>query len=224
MKKDTYQLLENYMASCMNDSAHDRQHIYRVLYHALDIARSEENVNYDVLICACLLHDVGREEELKDPKLCHARVGADKAYGFLVENHFKEDFAREVAACIRTHRYRSGNPPKSIEARILFDADKIDVTGATGIARTLLYKGEISEPLYSVRDAQVLDGKDDVSPSFFQEYQNKLKNLYSQFYTERGRAIAGQRQRAAEEFFEHLFNEVSSTSQNGAGLLGLHVT
>lgn len=42
---------------------------------------------------------------------------------------------------VAAHRYRSGKPPVSVEARILFDADKLDVTGAIGIARTLLYAG-----------------------------------------------------------------------------------
>lgn len=108
MEKGTYQLLENYMILCMDesDSVHDRQHIYRVLYYALDIAQSEEKVDYDVLVCACLLHDIGRKEQLENPKLCHARVGADKAFRFLVGNHFEEGFAQAVAECIRAHRYR----------------------------------------------------------------------------------------------------------------------
>ena len=46
--------------SCMGDSAHDKEHIYRVLYSALDIAQGEAGVDYDVLIAACLLHDIAR--------------------------------------------------------------------------------------------------------------------------------------------------------------------
>lgn len=57
----TYSLLENYMLSCMDDSAHDKEHIYRVLYHAMEIAKTLQNVDYDVLIAACLLHDIGRK-------------------------------------------------------------------------------------------------------------------------------------------------------------------
>mgnify|MGYP002508580599 CR=1 FL=1 len=57
MKKDTYLLLENYMLSCMDDSAHDKDHVYRVLYTALDIAQTLQHVDYDILICACLLQD-----------------------------------------------------------------------------------------------------------------------------------------------------------------------
>ncbi len=54
------------MLSCMNDGAHDRQHIYRVLYYALDIAE-EYCIDQDVLIAACLLHDIGRDAQFRNP-------------------------------------------------------------------------------------------------------------------------------------------------------------
>ena len=53
MDKETYTLLEKYMLECIGDSAHDKDHIYRVLYNAMDIAEAEQIVDYDVLICAC---------------------------------------------------------------------------------------------------------------------------------------------------------------------------
>ena len=79
MNQQNYTLIENYMLSCMEDSAHGKDHIYRVLYQALEIAKTEENVDYDVLITACLLHDVGRKEQFANPKVCHAMAGAEKA-------------------------------------------------------------------------------------------------------------------------------------------------
>ena len=88
MTKEQYLILENYMLSCMEDSAHDAEHIYRVLYNALQIAKDEENVNYDILITACLLHDIGRKEQLEDPTKCHAMVGSEKAWAFLRANGF----------------------------------------------------------------------------------------------------------------------------------------
>lgn len=220
MKKDTYSLLENYMISCMEDSAHDREHIYRVLYVALEIAQTEKNVDYDVLICACLLHDIGRKEQFENPELCHAQVGAAKAYDYLLAHGFKETFASHVRDCIRTHRYRNSAPPESIEAKILFDADKVDVTGATGIARTLIYKGQVSEPLYSVgTDGQILDGKNDKEPSFFQEYKYKLENLYEIFFTEKGREIALKRREAAKAFYDSVLEEVCAPRKRGKGYL-----
>lgn len=84
MNTKTYQLLEDYMLSCMEDSAHDKEHIYRVLYTAAEIAQTEKDVDYDILITSCLLHDIGRSEQFKDHSLSHALVGGDKAYAFLI--------------------------------------------------------------------------------------------------------------------------------------------
>ena len=76
MDKKTYLLFKNFMTACMEeDGVHGREHIYRVLYNGLEIAKTEENVDYDVLITACLLHDIGRKEN-ENPNLPHALAGA----------------------------------------------------------------------------------------------------------------------------------------------------
>lgn len=210
MKKETYTLLENYMLSCMEDSAHDAQHIYRVLYNALEIAKEEENVDHDVLIAACLLHDIGRREQFADPNLCHAAVGSEKAGEFLLQKGFSEDFAKKVAHCIATHRFRKSYQPQTIEAKILFDADKLDVTGAIGIARTLQYKADTKEPLYTLLpDGTIFNGVGEGEPSFFREYKFKLEKLYDKFYTQTGAALARQRQQIARDFYESLYREVN---------------
>ena len=221
MTKETFAILENYMLSCMKDSVHDKEHIYRVLYNALEIAKTEKDVDYDVLICACLLHDIGRKEQFENPSVCHARVGGEEAYRFLAEHGFEEKYAEAVKHCIQTHRYRKNNPPKSLEAKILFDADKLDVSGAIGVARTLVYRGIVSEPLYTVlADGTVSDGKDDKEPSFFQEYKFKLENVYSNFYTARAVEIAKGRQRAAVEFYNNLYKEINDSYAQGKEELG----
>ena len=216
MNQDVFSLIENYMLSCMEDSAHDKEHIYRVLYNALEIAEAEDDVDYDVLIGACLLHDIGRKEQFENPSLCHAQVGGEKAYCFLLNHGFEKSYAEKIRHCIQTHRYRKNNAPQSIEAKILFDADKLDATGALGIARTLIYKGIVSEPLYSLLpDGSVSNGEKDTNPSFFQEYKYKLENVYSKFYTKKGAEIARKRQHTAIAFYEDLYKEVSLTYKKG---------
>lgn len=216
MNRETYFLLENFMLSCMEDTAHDKEHIYRVLYNGLEIAKTEKNVNYDVLIAACLLHDIGRKEQFENPALCHAAVGSEKAYKFLLEHGFDMCYAEHVKQCIQTHRYRKNNQPQSLEAKILFDADKLDVSGAIGIARSLLYKGIVSEPLYSVLpNGLVSTGENDDTPSFFQEYKYKLENLYSKFYTKKAAAMGKERQHIAVEFYNRLYEEVNSSYEDG---------
>jgi uncharacterized protein len=220
MKKEMFSLLESYMLSCMGDSAHDAEHVYRVLNNALVIARNMENVNYDVLIAACLLHDIARPEQICDPSLCHAAVGCEKAFCFLREHGFSEEFAKCVRDCIRTHRFRKNDQPNSLEGKILFDADKLDVVGAIGIARTLVYKGTVSYPLYTRNpDGSISDGAEGEISSFFREYKFKLEKLYDRFYTDKGRELAMQRKSAAESFYTNLFAEVNTFDQSGKQLL-----
>ena len=51
-------------------------------------SKDRKNIDYDVLICACLLHDIGRKEQFENPNVCHAVVASEKAYSFLVSNGF----------------------------------------------------------------------------------------------------------------------------------------
>ena len=203
IKKSTYLRIENYMLFCMRDSAHDKEHIYRVLYLALDVAKYETNINTDVLITACLLHDIGRGQQFENSKLCHAMIGGEMAYDFLIENDWLNEDAEHVKNCIITHRYRVDNSPACIEAKILFDADKLDATGTLGIARSFLFEGQVSEPLYTLDDdGNVLDGTGNENPSFFRECNFKLKKLYDLFYTKRAKEIANERQKSAVSFYE----------------------
>ncbi len=220
MTRETYNMIENYMLSCMDDSAHDKEHIYRVLYNALEIAKAEETVDYDVLIAACLLHDIGRKEQFEDPSLCHAAVGSEKACRFLVENGFDAEFAQKVRSAILTHRFRKSMQPESLEAKILFDADKLDVTGAIGIARTLMYKADMAQPLYHVTPSgEISDGTQDTSSSFFREYKFKLERLYDKFYTVKGAQLAQHRREIAAAFYESLYKEVNSGYTAGRRML-----
>lgn len=217
MKRETYDLLESYMLSCMEDSAHDAQHIYRVLYNALLIAKEEEGVDHDVLIAACLLHDIGRKDQFADPTFCHAAVGSEKGRAFLLQHGFSEAFAEAVAHCIAAHRFRKANPPQTVEAKILFDADKLDATGAIGIARTLQFKADTKGSIYTVRpDGSISNGEGEEGSSFFREYQFKLKKLYDRFYTEAGARLALQRRQIAQDFYESLYREVNTGYTDGA--------
>ena len=216
MDKVAFSKIEAYMCSCMADSAHDKEHIYRVLSNALLIARDETDVDYDVLITACLLHDIGRQDQLRDSGLCHAQVGAQKAFVYLLEQGYSAEFASKVRDGILTHRFRKNCPPESLEARILFDADKLDVVGAIGIARTLAYQGTVGAMLYSrTADGNISDGNGDTEPSFFQEYHYKLEKLYDRFLTKRGAELARQRKGAAVRFYEDLYREISCFDADG---------
>jgi len=226
MMDTEYTAIEAYMTEKMQDSAHDKHHVYRVLNAALDIARYEDDkstntkdtdtdistIDIDVLTAACLLHDIGREAQFANPTLCHAQVGSTMAYDFLISRNWTPTKAQHVKDCISTHRFRSNAPPTSIEAKILFDADKLEVTGLIGIARTLIYQGIVTHPLYIMdADNKIIThkAKGDGNSSFFTEYNFKLKNIYDTFYTTRAKAIAKKRQQAAVDFYDRLHDEIT---------------
>ena len=222
MKLETFDLLETYMQQCMGDSAHDGEHVRRVLHLAMEIAASEPDADRDVLIAASLLHDIGRAEQFADPNLCHAKVGAEKAYRFLRENGFTEAFSAHVRDCIRTHRFRSDDPPATIEAKILFDADKLDVTGAIGMARTFFYAAQTGQPLYTVLpDGSVSDGsaEEPGCHSVLREYKFKLERIYDRFLTRRGSEMAQARRGNAAQIYRDVLQEAREAYDAGGQAL-----
>ena len=220
MKQNTFRLLEEYMLANVGDAAHDGEHIRRVLYAALDIAGYEESVDYDVLIAACLLHDIARPVQMKDPSRKHAPEGADMAREFLLSNGFGAEFAGRVADCIRVHSSADASARGSLEAKILFDADKLDTAGALGVARILMCGAAYNEPLYA-RDAAgaLQDGSADSGRSFFREYQSDFSRVAARLHTARARDLAAERMPAAEAFFRALLGEIRALDESGPRLL-----
>lgn len=122
-------------------SSHDMGHIQRVEALCLEIQK-EEGGDPFILQLAALLHDVGvvREHEEGGD---HALYSAEIATEFLGKAGLKRETIEAVTACILTHRFSGGVVPKTIEARILQDADRLDALGAVGIFRAVLPMGAL---------------------------------------------------------------------------------
>jgi uncharacterized protein len=210
MNRSMYKTIENYMHECMKDAAHDSEHIFRVLYISLNIAsKRSENINYDILIASCLLHDIGREKQFKDHNICHAETGGIMAKEFLLKNGWSEKDSDHVKNCISTHRFRGNNDPETLEAKILYDSDKLDAVGCLGIARTLMYKGIVGGNLYEIRDDKICFGENkNDKETFLKEYNFKLKNLYDNFYTKEAAEMAKSQKEYAQMYYNNLVNQI----------------
>lgn len=161
------------------------------------------------MLVSSLLHDIGREAQYRNPDICHAKIGGEMAYDFLISIGWGSEDALHVKECIQAHRYRVENPPKTIEAKILFDSDKLDSTGAIGIARTLNYGGIMNEPLYTIDENMIVhEGNCDSPESFLKEYNFKLIKLYDSFYTEKAKNIAEKRKDISMQFYNTLMSEI----------------
>lgn len=200
--------IREHMLSLMRDSAHDREHVYRVMRMCERIAARYPEADGDILYTAACLHDIGREAQFRDPAVDHALFGARAAYEWLREIGWDEERAAHVRECIRTHRYRGGEEPESIEAKILFDSDKLDVLGAIGIARTLLYDGHEDAPIYEPEELE--DESYRCGESFLTEYRRKLCRASARLYTEYAKLIAVERDRTMDAFVAALLREAKA--------------
>jgi uncharacterized protein len=191
---------------------HDWTHVERVYNLAMHIGK-QEKADLSVLAVAALLHDIGRKEEMKSRgKFCHAEKGAELAAKILHRYQINQDLIDNITHCIISHRYRNQNIPKTIEAKVLFDADKLDSIGAVGIGRTFLFAGYLQHAMYTGNEQGLVKSKKDysytVDDTAFMEYEFKLKNIKNKILTKTGKKIAKERHDFMVSYFKRFWQEV----------------
>jgi len=196
--------------SILSDSrgSHDLDHTERVLKLALHIGE-KEGADLTIITLAALLHDIGRNcEDDSNGKICHAEKGAELAKTLLEKHGFDQVMIEKITHCIKTHRFRNNKHPQSIEAKVLFDADKLDSIGAVGIGRAFLFAGEVGAILHN-KDSDIPNTKpytkDD---SAYREYMLKLRYVKQRIMTDEGKRLAESRHEFMVEFFNRLNREV----------------
>ncbi len=204
--QELYELVRREMSA---GGAHSFDHVERVLALAERIAR-EEGADVEVVRFAALLHDIERAREDRGEVECHAIASAERAKRLLLERGVDIRFAERVAECIRSHRFRGSATPKSLEAKVLSDADKLDATGAVGIARAYLFGGKHGQRVWEEepKKERFYPGMRAEEYSPRTEYELKLSRLKDRMYTRAGRRIAERRSRFMKLFFEELEREV----------------
>ncbi|MEC9488510.1 MAG: HD domain-containing protein [Halanaerobium sp.] len=212
--------IEEAVRKGLSCSAHDLEHVNRVVKTCGLLAQGQREVDRVVLLAAALLHDIARvrEDEDKTGNIDHAVLGAELARGILMDSGFPAAKIGHVQECIRAHRFRSGHHPATIEAKILFDADKLDALGAVGIARSFILAGQFGEPLYldiniaSYQQVNVTENgrvKDIQLHAPNIEYEVKFKKIPARLYTEEARKLAEERLEYMDEFYARLAEEIT---------------
>jgi uncharacterized protein len=192
-----------------NDSVHDFDHVLRVLALAERIGQAE-GADMEIVRTAVLLHDVGRAQA--DAKgLDHAAVGAEQVSEILKGQPSAK--LESVVHAVAAHRYRTAPQPETLEAQVLFDADKLDAIGAVGVARAFAYGGAHGQrlwaPVESVDAARWKEkGDDPETHTPVHEFVVKLSQLKGLLFTPTGLAIAEERHTYMVGFFERLSGEV----------------
>lgn len=189
-------------------SSHDWEHTRRVCRLSRRIAQ-DERVDIDVLLTASYLHDIGRRrQDQSHGKICHAREGAQMALPVIRSLPLDAEQCQNVLHCIRSHRFRSNEPPQTPEARVLFDADKLDAIGAVGVARAFQFAGELGALLHNpgnnVENSQAYSRED----TGYREYRVKLIKIRDRMLTPTGRKLAELRHQFMVAFFDRFLEEI----------------
>jgi uncharacterized protein len=203
-------------------SAHNFEHVLRVYNLAVKIAKYE-SVDMDVIEASALLHDIGGAREIADPtgKTDHAVESAKMSEPILRDLGYSEEKIKHISDCIISHRYRTDNKPKTKEAEIVFDADKLETVGAIGVARVLAWVGTNKAQIYRKVNIdeyakENLGGKingriqDKTKHSPQIQWETKDKFILDYLHTNKAKEIAKERMEFSKMFYDRLENEINN--------------
>jgi uncharacterized protein len=184
---------------------HSKHHVERVYSMAIRIAE-KENADLDVVKASALLHDIARAMEDEGKIEDHAAEGARMARRILREVSFPEEKMEEVVHCIEAHRFKKNVKTERLEAKILQDADRLDMIGAIGIARVFARGGWQNMPIHdpSIPPKERYDGRSLTSVNHFYEKILRIKDTLN---TSAAKEIAEERHKFVEEFLERFLRE-----------------
>lgn len=191
------------------DAAHDFDHVLRVTKLGVRIAQAE-GADEEIVRAAALLHDLpvsgsGRTN--------HHFAAADFAAGYLRAASMDARRIEKVVHCIQAHRYRDRSvQPQTLEAKCLYDADKLDSIGAIGVARAFAHAGNHGSRLWSQLVAEPPPARaQPVGPEYtpVHEYVYKLRRILETLYTPSAREIGKRRHDFMTRFYEQLDAEMT---------------
>ncbi len=194
------------------DPVHDFNHIRRVLALAERIARTE-GADLEIVRAAVLLHDAAdAAPDGQSDRPTHHLSSAEFAREVLAAEGWPPERVEAVAHCIRAHRFRGNEAPQTLEAKILFDADKLDVLGAIGAARAFAYAALAGQPLTGQpSDSFRANGQKQPGEPHtpYHEFLFKLSRIKDCLHPPTARALAESRHRYLADFFDRLAHEVN---------------
>jgi len=191
------------------NGSHDWDHARRVFNLCTCIGK-KQGADLKVLKLAAILHDIGRnKEDISKGRICHAKMGATMARELLQKYKVNENLISRVVHCIESHRFRGQQKPVSKEAKILFDADKLDSIGAIGIGRAFWFAGQIGAKLHNGYHVPIEKTKPyTIEDTAYREFSIKLKKIKDRMFTKEGKRLAEERHNYMVFFFKRSQKEI----------------
>lgn len=190
------------------DPVHDFGHVIRV-YKMAERLASQEGADLEIVRAAALLHDArgSAPGQGEADRAAHHEISADFAGVVLKAEGWGPAQIEAVQHCIRAHRFRSAETPETIEAMVVFDADKLDVIGAVGAARSIAYAVLDGSPIYAEPSQQFMESMEKEpgeAHSSYHEYLFKLSKIKASLCTASAKKLAEGRHDYLAGFYEQL--------------------
>lgn len=189
-----------------NDPAHDLAHIRRVVANARMLAAAE-GARLEIVLPAAWLHDCVIIPKDSPQRQYASTRAAQVAGDFLREQGFPADIPA-IQHAIAAHSFSAGIAPRTLEAMVVQDADRLDALGAIGIARCLQLGGALGRPLYNADDPFAVTRPLDDTANTLDHFFVKLLTLAERMQTATGRAEAHRRTAFMREFLQQLGKEI----------------
>ena len=190
-----------------NDPAHDFEHVLRVYSNAEKICKKEK-ANKKLVLSAVLLHDIISFPKSDKRSKTSSTKSAIKAKKILKNLQYSNDEIEIISDAIESHSFSKNKTPKSIEGKILQDADRLDALGAIGIARTFAVGGSENRSFYNSDDPFCISRKPDDHEWTLDHFFKKLLLLESKMNTKSGKIEAKRRTKILKKFLIDFKKEI----------------
>ena len=191
------------------DGAHDLAHLRRVWMNAFTIARQEGGADA-LLAASVLLHDCVAVEKNSPLRAQASRLAAAQARTILAGLGWDDHDIAQVAHAIEAHSFSAEIAPKTLHARVLQDADRLDAIGMIGVARCFYTAGRMGSSLYHAGDPQAQSRPLDDAAYALDHFRAKLLKLQGGFQTTTGAAMAADRTRMMAAFVADFEAEIGA--------------
>jgi uncharacterized protein len=190
-----------------NDPAHDFNHVMRVYKNAQKLCKKEK-ANQKLVLSATLLHDIVSYPKTDKRSKMSSQKSAEEAKKILKKLDFTSDEIQIVSDAIRDHSFSRGKTPKTLEGKVLQDADRLDALGAIGIARVFAVGGSEKRSFYNSDDPFCKTRIPDDTIWTLDHFYKKLLTLESLMNTKSAKIEAKKRTKVLNFFLSELKNEL----------------
>ena len=179
----------------------------RVYKNAEKIAKHEK-ANLRIVLAAALLHDIVQFPKSDERSKIASLASAQQAKKILAKYGYTKKETDIISDAIRDHSYSRNKIPKTLEGKILQDADRLDALGAIGIARTFVVGGAENRTIYNELDPFCQKRDPDDKSWTVDHFYRKLLQLEKKVNTEFARKEAKRRTKMMKKFLFELKREL----------------